>query len=184
LDAWWVTLLRRQQSDCFVQIAGTTASLTLPISDRLISEIVAHHIPSSVPIQSIDIVAHAGNELTVQIRLTKPAFLPAVRVRLAIQQQPSLPSSPSLSLAIVSQGLASLAASALRFVDVLPPGMKFDGRRFLINLAIVLERQGAAELLEYFTDLTITTADRRFIIQARGGVPGPFSAATADERNR
>jgi hypothetical protein len=92
-------------------------------------------------------------------------------VRLAIEQQPALPMSPVLVLALVSRGIASIALNALNVVEWLPPGVRFEGSRFFIDLRVLLERRAAAEAFAYLTDLAVTTADRRVIVQARAALP-------------
>jgi hypothetical protein len=128
-------------------------------------------LPPSAPIRELEVRAHAGDQFTVRLRLAKPALLPSVQLRLAIEQQPDLPRSAILVLGVVSQGLTGLAINALRFVDVLPPGVRFDGRRFLVDLETILNRYGAAQALAYVTDLSVTTSDGRFVVRARGAVP-------------
>ena len=171
MEPWWVTLLREQQSGGFPDLAGTDVAATIPIADHLISRLIADRIPPSAPIREFALVAHAGNEITLRVRLTKPALFPSVQLRLAIEQQPDLPSSPIVVLRIVSHGFAGIAANALKFVDALPPGVQFDGGRFVIDLRRILERQNAAEALAYLTDLKITTLDHRVVVHVRGGVP-------------
>ena len=171
MPPWWVTLLREQQSDGFPDLAGTAVSAAIPISDQLISRVIAERIPSTAPVREVLLAAHAGNQITIRVRVTKPGFLPPIQMRLAIEQQPVLPGSPILVLGIVSQGLASLAVNALKFVDVLPPGVRVDGRRFIIDLATLLERYGAAEVLTYLTDLKMTTLDGRVVVEARASLP-------------
>jgi hypothetical protein len=173
LDAWWVTLLREQQSDGFLDLAGTDASITLPISDRLISRVVAQRLPAHVPVREFDLFAHEGGVIAIRVRLAKPTFLPPIQLRLAIDQQPELPHSPILGLAIVSQGVAALAAGALKFADVLPPSVRFDGRRFIVDLRAMLERQNAAGVLEFLTHLRITTAAEQVVVHARAAVRVP-----------
>jgi hypothetical protein len=166
LDAWWVTLLRELQGDRFSQLAGSHSSLTLRVSDRLVSREVARHLPPHVPVRELDIVAHADNIVAVRFRLTKPAFLPPIQLRLAIERQPELPSSPVLVLALVSQGVAGLAAMALKFADVLPPGVRFADGRFFVDFATILGQHDAAEVLAYVTKFSLTTVDGRFVIDA------------------
>ena len=172
MDAWWVQLLREQQREEFPDLAGAEAFATIPISDRLITRAIGQRLPPSAPIRELEVRAHAGDQFTVRVRLTTPAILPSVQIRLAIEQQPDLPRSPILVLAVVSQGLASLAVNALKFVDVLPPGVRLDGRRVVVDLETILERYGAGQALGYVTDLSVTTVDGRFVVRARGAVPG------------
>lgn len=171
MERWWVTLLRQQQSDGFPDLAGTDIAVTVPLSDRLISRLVAEAIPAGVPIREFDLSAHHGELMTIRIRLAKPAFLPPIHLMVAIERQLDLPMSPTLVLKIVSQGVASLAANALRFLDVLPSGVQYMDGRFIINVRTILERHNAADLLKYLTELKVTTADHQVIVRARGGLP-------------
>jgi len=74
LEAWWVTLLREQQSDGFSDLAGTDVAATIPIADQLISRVVAARMPATAPIREFALLAHPGDEFSVRIRLTKPAI--------------------------------------------------------------------------------------------------------------
>ena len=172
MEPWWVTLLRQQRSDNFPDFAGAEASATIPISDRLITRAIAERLSPSGPIRELEVRANAGNQITIRVRLARPAILPPVQLRLAIEQQPDLPLSPILVLGIVSQGLASLAISALKFVDVLPPGVRFDGRRFLIDLRTLLDHRGWGWALDFLTDLQVEAVDGSLVVLTRGGLPG------------
>jgi hypothetical protein len=172
LEPWWLTLLRQQQSDNFRDLAGAEASATIPISDRLITRAIVQRLSPSAPVRDLEVRAHAGDQITVRVRLSKPALLPPVQLRLAIEQQPDLPTSAIFVLGIVSQGLASLAVNALKFVDVLPPGVRFDGRRFIIDLRTLLERHGTGWALDYLTDLKVGAVDGSLVVRARGVLPG------------
>ena len=145
--------------------------MTVPISDRLISRLVADRIPVGMPIRDFDLSAYRGELMKIRIRLAKPAFLPPIHIMLAIEQQLDLPTIPTLVLKIVSKGVASLAAIALPFVDVLPAGVQYTDGRFLINVRTILERQNAADILEYLTDVKVATAEHQVIVRARARLP-------------
>ena len=159
MERWWVTLLRQQQSDGFPDLAGTEVSVTVPLSDRLMSRLVAERLTADVPIRDFDLSAHDGDLMRIRIRLAKPAFLPPIQIRLAIERQLELPTNPTLVLKVASQGVASLAAIALPFVDVLPAGVQYTEGRFIINVRTILERQNAADVLNYLTEVKVTTAE-------------------------
>jgi hypothetical protein len=166
-----IDLLRAQRRDGFRDLAGASASIALPISERLISRVIAERMSRSVPIRDVDLRAYENDVLEIRVRLTKPAFLPPLHLRLAIVQQPELPASPVIALAIVSEGVARLALKALKFVDVLPRSVRFDGRRFVVDLAMLLRQHGADEALRYLTELRISTEPGRVVVHARGVLP-------------
>jgi hypothetical protein len=175
VDAWWAALLRDQRSGRFPDLAGGAAAITLPVSDRLLTEVVGRLIAERAgpvgPVADLEILASPGNILTVRGRLTKSPIPLRIDVRLAIEQQPELPRSPVLALAIVSRGLVGMTAGFLKYIDVLPPGITFDGRRFAIDLAALSTRYGAAEVFSYLTELKITTAEHIVIVHARAEAP-------------
>ena len=105
--------------------------------------------------------------MTVSVRLARLAFLPAIRIRFAIERQPDLPASPILVLRMVLEGVAALASPALRFLEVLPPGVRLDHDRLHVDLATLLAQYGAADALSYLTALEVTTAAGRVIVSGR-----------------
>jgi hypothetical protein len=115
--------------------------------------------------------ADPGNQFSVRIRLARPSFLPAFRLRFVIEQQPQLPASPVLVLRMVAEGLAALAAPALRFLEVLPPGIRLQQERLYVDLAVLLQKYGAGEALDFLTDLSVSTAEGRIIVTARAMLP-------------
>ncbi len=167
-----MVLLREQRATGFADLEGTRAALTVPVSDRLLTRVIASRLPSSLPmIRELDLRAVAGNQLVIVLR-AGPAFLPSLTIRLEIEQQPVLPSSPVLVLRIVSQGLAALGNSALRFLQALPPGLRLDGDRLYVNLATLLERYGAGGALTHLSSLEIATIEGRIVISAQAQIPG------------
>jgi hypothetical protein len=169
VDDWWVTLLRGQQSDGLSDFAGAQADIVLPVSDRLITQVIAQRLPRSGTgtVREFHLLAHPANRITVRVRLAKPAFLPPLQMTLVIDQQPALPASPLVALAVESQTIAALAGTALRFADFLPAGVRFDGRRFVIDLRTLLEQREAAGVLTWLTDLKLATDEGRVVVHAR-----------------
>jgi hypothetical protein len=162
----WVSLLREQRAAQFADITGAHASLTLPVDDRLPTRLVASRLPASLPIKDLDLHAVAGNQIVVRLRLSRLSFLPPFTIRLAIERQPILPSSPVLILRIVSDGLSALAGTALRFLETLPVGLRLEDNLLHVDLAALLARYGAGEVLPYLTALELTTAESRIVVSA------------------
>jgi hypothetical protein len=164
-------LFLEQQASGFPDVAGARASVTLPVSDRLVTRLAAQSLPPSAPISEIDLRAGNANRLSVRVRLTRPALLPPITVNLAIDRQPVLPSNPVLILRLLSTGLLSFAGAAARFFNVLPPGIRMDGELIFIDLRTLLEQRGLGAHLNYLEHLEVTTEEGRFIVSVRGRVP-------------
>jgi hypothetical protein len=171
IEPWWLALLREQQSTNFADLAGAHTAFTIPISDRLLSRIIADRLPPSSEISELQLRAEDGNQATVSVKLARLAFLPAVRVRLAVEQQPDLPASPILGLRLVFEGVAALASPALRFLKGLPPGIRVEHDRLHVDLAALLAHYGAADALAYVTALELTTAPGKVIVSGRLALP-------------
>jgi hypothetical protein len=168
---WWMPFLREQQDVQFAGFAGTEGSLIIPVDDRLLTRVIVSRLPSPAPITGLDVRAMAGNQLTIGFRLTRPSFLPAFTIRVAIHRQPILPSSPELVFRVVSEKLAALAGTAMRFLGPLPPGLRLEGDLLHVNLATVLERYGAGDVLAYLTGLEVSTTDGRVVFAASAAIP-------------
>jgi hypothetical protein len=144
--------------------------VTLPISERLLNEVLADALPQAAAIRDVELRPHAGNRLGVRFRIAAASFLPPINITLVIERQPELPDSPTLVLRMERSGLLSVAGSALRFFDALPPGVMIVDDRIHINVAALLAARGLAELLEYAEQLNVSTTDGSLVLTLRGVV--------------
>ncbi len=165
-------ILRDLQESQYREVAGARASVTLPVSDRLVSRLIAESLPATAPLREVDVRASAGNRFSVRVRLTRPVLLPPITVNLAIEQQPQLPERPILVIRLLSTGILSFAGMAMRFLNVLPPGIRMDGDLVFIDLRTLLEQQGLAAHLNHLEAAAVTTDEGRFVVELRGGIPG------------
>lgn len=162
-------ILRRQQSAGFPDLTGTDASVTLPLGDRLINEVIAATIPPGAAIRDVHVRSREANEIEVSFQVARGSFDFNVNVTLAIDEQPSMPERPVLGLRLAKlPGLLGLASPLLRFFDVLPPGVSMDGQRIHINLRTLLAERGRADLLDYVTWLQVTTRPGAVVIALKG----------------
>lgn len=169
-DPWWRELLRLQAAQRFVDVAGATGAVRLPISDALITQLVSARLPAGGRVRHITVRALGGNRLRVGVRLHGPSLLPAIYVDLEIVEQPVLPASPIVELRLLSTGLA-LASQVLRFVTALPPGVDLHRDTLSVNLEQLLAHHGVASLLHWVTSLTLTTEPGRLVVSADLAVP-------------
>jgi hypothetical protein len=165
-------ILIHQQTAGFPDLQGADASLTLPISDRLLNEMLASLVALPSQIRELQLQAHADNRIGVRI---KPAgsFLPTFNLTVLIDRQPELPASPVLVLKLQMGGLMGLVGPALRFFDSLPRGIRVDGDRVLVDLAILAEQRGLGSWLAYLDVLRVDTGEGVLIVTLRAAVRGP-----------
>jgi hypothetical protein len=161
-------VLRRQQSAGFPDLAGAEASFTVPVSDRLINEIINAKVPATAGVRDVRLQSHEANKVVVSFQVARGSFNFAVTLTLAIDEQPLMPQQPVLGLRLAEwPSVLRFAAPVLRFFDVLPPGVSLDGQRVRINLKTLLAQQGRADLLDYVTWLKVTTRPGAVVIDAR-----------------
>lgn len=164
-------LLRDQQAAGFPDVAGAEASATIPLSDRLVTRLALEGKPPSAPISELDLRALDGNRFTARVKVSKPAWVPPMTLTLHIERQPRFPEDPILILRLAGPGgLLSLASGAMKFLNVLPPGVRMDGDLVFVNLATLAANNGGGEFLQFVTGLEVTTEPGWFVVRASGGI--------------
>ena len=165
-------LLHEQQAGGFSDVAGAEASATIPLSDRLVTRLALEGMPPTAPVRELELRALDGNRFTARVRLVKPAWLPTVTVTLQIERQPRFPDDPVLILRLAAPGgLMSLASGAMKFLNVLPPGIRMDGDLVFVNLATLAASRGAGEYLQFVRGLELMTDAGRFVVRVQGAIP-------------
>jgi hypothetical protein len=170
-DTRFEHILQHLLASRFSDVAGARLSATVPISERLLNELIALLLPRAGAVREVAVRPQAGNRLAVRVKMARPAFLPPISLTLFIDRQPELPSSPLVVFRVASvPGLISVAGAALSFADVLPPGVRLEGDRLIVDLAALLERHGHRALLDYAERLRITTDDGTLVLDVAGRV--------------
>ena len=163
-------ILGSLQSSGFRDLAGARVSATIPVSERLINELVAASMPPNVPVREAHVHPEPGDRFSV--RLTpKSGFLPSLTIKLAIERQPDFPASPELILRMATLGgLFGVAAAAFPIAQMLPPGVRLDGEHIRVDLRALAAQRGAGDLVQYIRQLRITTEDGRVILHVESAV--------------
>jgi outer membrane protein TolC len=170
LDQRLTGLLRRQIASGFQDLRGAEATVTLPVSDRLLNEFITEAMPASAAVRDLEVRAQEGNRFAVRARLGRASFLPPITLTIAIDRQPELPGSPVLVLRLERGGLLSLAGPALRFFDALPQGIRIEQDRIHIDLVRLLEPRGFSGFLEHIDQLHVGTAPGTTIVSTRARI--------------
>jgi len=165
-----VDILMTLQSTGFRDIAGSRMAADVPVSGRLINELVAASIPPNVPVREVLIRPEANDQFSVRI-IPRATLLPALTLRLAIERQPDFPSFPVLVLRMQTMGgLFGFASAALPIATMLPPGVRLEGERILVDLAALVAQRGFAAHLQYIRRVAIHSEADRIVVHVEAGV--------------
>lgn len=164
----FLSILQTLRQNRFRDVAGARFTLDLPLSEPLLNELIAASLRSSGPVRSITIRPAAGDRFDVRI-VPKAAFIPAITLQLQVAEQPRLPESPVLTLKMVTLGgLFGLASGVI--AGFLPPGVRLDGERILVNLRELAVQQGQAEAFGYLTAIQVHTEVGRVVAHVSAAV--------------
>ena len=163
-------VLRRQLADGFPDIRGAQAAVTLPISERLLNEVLLESIPRSVPITDLHVTPDTDDRFVVRFRLGSSSLVPRLKIVLAIEAQPDLPALPILVLRLETTGLMILAGPVLRLLNALPAGITVKDDRIHVDLRALAERRGFAPYLEYLDQLRVNTVSGAVVVTVHGKI--------------
>lgn len=166
----FVDILAALQSSGFRDVAGARMMADVPISARLINEIVGAAIPPNIPVREVAIRPEPHDQFSVRIT-PRASLLPAVTLRLEIERQPDFPSFPVLVMRMKTMGgLFGFASAALPIATMLPPGVRLDGERILVDLAALLAQRGLRDGLQYVRRVAVHSEDGRIILHLEAAV--------------
>ena len=155
--------LEQLRASRFADLKGARVSLSIPISQRLLNEMVAAAIPPSAPVRDLTVTPRPANVLEVRARISKFDFLPPIKVTAAIEQQPHLPDTP-LSLRLRSfPGLTAMAGSFLSPAS-LPRGVRLEGEHVFVDVRQLIEHAGYGDLVPLIERLHVATDEGRLTV--------------------
>jgi hypothetical protein len=157
-------ILARLRASHLAELAGAVLSLTIPVPERLLNEIVTALVPSSAPVRGVSIQPRAGDRLRVSATLRQADFLPPISLTLEIEQQPQLPGSPLVLRVLSMPGLMALAGGAMRIAQALPPGIRMQDQRIHVDIGELLDRQGLGEWGKLVTALNVRSEEGRLVL--------------------
>jgi hypothetical protein len=164
LDPRLQRALEQLRAARFAEIRGARLSLSIPVAERLLNELVAAALPPSLPVRDVTVRPRASNMLQVRARVAKLDFLPPLTLTLDIDQQPRLPDT-ALGLRLRAfPGLTAIAGPLLS-QKRLPPGLRLEGDRVFVDVALLLERVGFGDLVPLIERLHLATEEGRLVVE-------------------
>jgi len=161
---------RQQLADGFPDLRGAQATITLPISERLLNQVLTESIPRSAPVSDLHVTPEAGDRFTVSFRIGSSTILPRLKIGLAIDREPDLPAFPVIVLKLESTGLMMLATPVLRLINAVPAGVAVKDDRIHVDLRALAERHGLGAYLDQLDELRVNTVSGAVVLTVRGRI--------------
>ena len=172
MDAIVSELLARLQSTSFADLAGARVSARIPVSRALVNQVVARALQQrAAPVKQIDIRPLEGDRFDAVVTLTLP-LVPPLKIGVVIERQPEFPASPVLVLRwSLLGGLGAILAKLFGPHQKMPPGVRLDGDRLLVDIPAAAAGTPAAQLVGYLRGLEVHTAPEQLVVQLDLEVP-------------
>jgi hypothetical protein len=145
-------LLDRGLSD----VSGAEASVRLPVSKRLLNDLVTAALPPSAPVRDLDVTPLDDDRFLVRGRIGTSALLPGLRLKVAIDRQPAFPENPVLVLRLEGPRVMSLAGTVLGMLT-LPEWLRVERDRIHVDLRALLERSSVGRYVSHIDRLHVNT---------------------------
>jgi hypothetical protein len=156
-------ILEKLRASRFAEIKGARASFSIPVSEQLLNELITAAMPSTAPLRDLHVRPQADNRLVVRARAARLDFLPPMNISLQIEQQPQLPDTPLVVRILSLPGLLSVAGS-LMSPNSLPPGIRLDRERVLVDVRQLLESKGFGEIVPLIERLQVSSEEGRLLL--------------------
>ena len=153
-----------------MDIQGARLSLSIPITERLLNALVAATLPPAARVRDLSIHPQHGNRFVVRMKVPGVSFLPPVSVTVVIEQQPAPPDSPLVLRLTTWPGLMRMIGAALPLASFLPPGVRMEQERILVDLNALAERHGYGDLVPLVKSLQIRTEASVVVVEAEARV--------------
>ena len=163
MDPRLLRIFEQLRASRFEEIKGSRVSLTIPIPERLLNELIATALPPSGPVRDLHVRPQSGNRLAVRARASRLEFLPPVTINLQIDQQPQLPDTPLVVRILSLPGLLSVAGSLLS-PSSLPAGIRLDRERIVVDVRQLIERQGYGEVVPFIERLHVRSEEGQLLL--------------------
>ena len=164
--------LAQVQSTGFRDVAGARASARVPVSRALLNRAIAEAMKGrSTPIRAVDVRPRAGDRFDVVVTLSM-RFIPPLTAHVVVERQPQFPASPVLVLRwSLLGGLGAMASRLMGVSDRLPPGVRMEADRIVVDIPVIAAGSPVAPLLRFVKSAELHTLDDRVTIDLELEIP-------------
>ena len=164
MDPRLIEILERLRASRFAEVKGARASLSIPVSGVAPERADRGGAAAG---EGRFATCRCGRRRATAWRCAARAsrldFLPPVTISLQIEQQPQLPDTPLVVRILSLPGLLSVAGSLLS-PSSLPPGIRLDRERVLVDVRQLLERKGFGEIVPLIERLHVSSEEGRLLL--------------------
>jgi hypothetical protein len=150
------------------ELAGATAAADIPLTNTLVNRVFAERLSRSQgPVSSVEVEALDEDTFSARVSL-RTKMIPTLTIVGRIEDQPELPLRPVLAIRWSMPRVGPLglfAGPALGFLKVLPPGLRADDDRILVDVEELVRSQGLGDLLPLVTKLQVHTRRGAFVVR-------------------
>ena len=167
-DSALLDRLRNLAGGHLEELAGAVISADFPLTNTLVNRLIAERLSRSAgPLSAVEVDALDDDTFSARI-CPRATMIPAIGIVARIDEQPELPERPRLGLRWSVPGLGPLgllAGPALSFLKTLPPGIRAEDDRLLVDVHELLRSQGLRELLPYVSKMRVHTRRGAFVMR-------------------
>ena len=162
-------LFRRLLAGGLTEVSGAEGSITLPVSKRLLNDLIVAALPPSAPVRDLDITPLDGDRFLVRGRIGSSALLPALQLHLVIDRQPEFPDFPVVVFRMETSGIMSRASRALQLFS-LPRWIHVEQNRVQVDLRALADQHRVDHYVSYLDQLRVHTVEGTVIVSVRARV--------------
>ena len=157
-------IIQKVIQDNFSELQGARVDASIPLSQRLINELIAEAVKGNKNIASIQAAIHPQNRISVDVKTTRLPW--PLNLKLKLDKSVDLASYPSPKIRAWMENnllLGSLGST----LNVLPEGIKLYGNQIVIDLGAFLRTAEQKRLLKLVKSVGIRTEEGKIILDAK-----------------
>ena len=169
MDERFAQLFQQLLDGGLSNVSGADASITLPLSEQLLNDLIAAALPSSFPVRELHVTPLDGDRFLVRGRPGSSSFVPSLKLHVAIDRQPDFPATPLLGLRLEGTGVMAIAGMVLRMMT-LPPWIRTEQDCVHVDLRALLDRYPLGRYADHIDRVRLNTVAGALVLSVHAHV--------------